>query len=222
MLGRWSRPSWPPLPRFARYWMARAQPADHRTPLRDQPNSAFPTHSKIRVISPGLAAQRPGQPGHAEPAVPSGRRELEWSQAPRIWATPTGVSDGCRSQNRARWPAATGSHSAVLRQRQAPLPLARGDGCLIRRKPWPRWWNLRDRSGVASDGPTYAGRLQGLLRATVANPYAGTSEEARLIVVLHDPGLHALCDALRPTTRACWDCELVPFRVRPNETSAVG
>lgn len=66
-----------------------------------------------------------------------------------------------------------------------------------------------------------AGRLQGLLRATVANPYAGTSEEARLTVVLHDPGLHALCDALSPT-RACWHCELVPFRVRPNETSAVG
>ena len=134
-------------------WRVRS-PADHRTPLPDQQFRIFQPTAK-RVISPGLAAQRPGQPGHAEPAVPSGRRELEWSQAPRIWATPTGVSDGCRSQNRARWPAATGSHSAVLRQRQAPLPLARGDGCLIRRKPWPRWWNLRDRSGVASDGPTY-------------------------------------------------------------------
>jgi len=52
MLGRWSRRRrlLAAASSLARYWMARAQPADHRTPLRDQPNSAFPTHSKIRVI----------------------------------------------------------------------------------------------------------------------------------------------------------------------------
>jgi hypothetical protein len=46
--------------------------------------------------------------------------------------------------------------------KKAPLPSARGDGCLMCRTPRPRSWNPRDRSGVASDRPPCAGWLQGL------------------------------------------------------------
>ena len=43
--------SWPPLP-LARYRMARRQPADHRTPLRDQAIPYFQPAAKRVICAP--------------------------------------------------------------------------------------------------------------------------------------------------------------------------